>query len=158
MVGGRQLWLGNLALASQLGLNTPEVEGWVAAREQDGNSVVMLMDEEQVLALFAVADTVRPASRDAIAQLHKLGIRTVMLSGDNQQTASAIAAAVGIDEAHGGCCHRTRPTSLPGWARPAWWAWWAMASMTHRHWHAPTSVLPWVQWARIPPSKPRMWH
>ncbi|WP_062787685.1 heavy metal translocating P-type ATPase [Aquitalea pelogenes] len=102
VIAERQLWLGNLALAGQLGRNTPEVEAWVAAREQDGNSVVMLMDEERVLALFAVADTIRPASRDAIAQLHKLGIRTVMLSGDNQQTASAIAAAVGIDQAHGG--------------------------------------------------------
>jgi Zn2+/Cd2+-exporting ATPase len=51
--------------------------------------------------LFAVADTVKETSRAAIANLHALGVRTVMLSGDNSHTAAAIAAAVGIDEARG---------------------------------------------------------
>jgi Cd2+/Zn2+-exporting ATPase len=54
-----------------------------------------------VLALFAVADTVKESSREAIAQLHALGINTVMLSGDNPHTAAAIAAQVGIDRAYG---------------------------------------------------------
>ena len=61
----------------------------------------MLTDSRGVLALFAVADTVKDTSLAAIAELHALGIKTLMLTGDNPHTAEAIAAQVGIDEARG---------------------------------------------------------
>jgi Cd2+/Zn2+-exporting ATPase len=61
----------------------------------------MLIDDQQVLALFAVADTVKESSRAGIAALHQLGVKTVMLTGDNPHTAEAIAQQVGIDQAHG---------------------------------------------------------
>nr|WP_223819669.1 heavy metal translocating P-type ATPase [Cupriavidus cauae] len=64
-----------------------------AANERVGNAGVQ--------ALFSVADTVKQTSRDAIAELHALGVGTMMLSGDNPHTAQAIAAEVGIDEARG---------------------------------------------------------
>ena len=51
--------------------------------------------------MFAVADTVKDSSREAIAELHALGIKTVMLTGDNAHTAKAIGDQVGIDEARG---------------------------------------------------------
>ncbi len=54
-----------------------------------------------MLAIFAVADTLRETSRQAIADLHSLGVKTLMLTGDNTHTAEAIARAVGIDEARG---------------------------------------------------------
>ncbi|WP_158713872.1 HAD-IC family P-type ATPase, partial [Metapseudomonas resinovorans] len=57
--------------------------------------------ETQALALFAVADTVKDTSRAAIGELHALGVKTLMLTGDNPHTAEAIAAQVGIDEAKG---------------------------------------------------------
>lgn len=60
-----------------------------------------MANERQALALFAVADTVKESSRAAIAELHALGIKTIMLTGDNQHTARAIAQQVGIDEARG---------------------------------------------------------
>jgi Cd2+/Zn2+-exporting ATPase len=69
--------------------------------EQQGKTVVLLCDDHQVLALFAVADTVKDSSREAIAQLHALGIKTLMLTGDNPHTAAAIAQQVGIDQAKG---------------------------------------------------------
>ncbi len=70
--------------------------------ERQGKTVVMLMDAElPVLGLFAVADTVKDSSRAAIADLHKLGVQTAMLTGDNPHTAAAIAEQVGIDRAHG---------------------------------------------------------
>jgi Cd2+/Zn2+-exporting ATPase len=61
----------------------------------------MLIDADRVLALFAVADTVKETSRAAVADLHRLGIRTAMLTGDNPHTADAIAQQVGIDDARG---------------------------------------------------------
>ena len=69
--------------------------------ERQGKSVIGLTDGSRVLALAAVADTVKPTSAAAIAELHALGVRTLMLTGDNTPTARAIAAQVGIDEARG---------------------------------------------------------
>ncbi len=62
---------------------------------------MLLADEHRVLALFAVADTVKESSHAAIGELHRLGVKTVMLTGDNQFTADAIAQQVGIDQARG---------------------------------------------------------
>ena len=71
------------------------------AFECQGQTVVFLTDESKVLGYFAMTDTVRETSRGAIVDLHGLGIRTVLLTGDNAFTASAIAQQVGIDEARG---------------------------------------------------------
>ena len=61
----------------------------------------MLASEEQVLAIFAVADTIKESSRTAIAELHALGVASVMLTGDNAATAASIARQAGIDDARG---------------------------------------------------------
>nr|AFR74966.1 CadA [uncultured Xanthomonadaceae bacterium] len=101
VIGGNTYSLGNHRLVEELGRCSPELEARLDALERQGKTVVMLIDDRQVLALFAVADTVKDSSRDAIADLHALGIKTVMLTGDNQHTAEAIAAQVGIDQARG---------------------------------------------------------
>ena len=100
-IDGVHYVLGNHRLIHERGLCSAELENRLAALEREGKTVVLLADEAQVLALFAVADTVKESSREAIAQLHQLGINTVMLSGDNPHTAAAIAAQVGIDRAYG---------------------------------------------------------
>jgi Cd2+/Zn2+-exporting ATPase len=61
----------------------------------------MLATEQQVLAIFAVADTIKESSREAVADLHRLGIVSVMLTGDNVATAASIAKEAGIDDARG---------------------------------------------------------
>ena len=63
--------------------------------------MIVLLDEAGPMALFAVADAVRETSREAVSQLHDIGVRTLMLTGDNPHTAAAIAKQVGIDEALG---------------------------------------------------------
>jgi Cd2+/Zn2+-exporting ATPase len=98
---GKPYLLGNHRLAEERGLCSTALEARLDTLERDGKTVVLLMDHTRVLALAAVADTIKDTSRSAIHALHALGIRTIMLSGDNAHTASAIANAVGIDEARG---------------------------------------------------------
>ncbi len=101
IIDGKRYALGNHRLVEDLGRCSPELEGRFSVLESQGKTVVALIDESRVLALFAVADTVKDSSCDAIADLHRLGIKTVMLTGDNTYTAQAIARQVGIDEARG---------------------------------------------------------
>lgn len=100
-VDGRLYHLGNHRLVEELKLCSPELETRLDTLEMQGKSVVLLLDESGPLALFAVADTVKESSREAIAQLHGLGIKTLMLTGDNPHTAQSIADQVGIDQARG---------------------------------------------------------
>jgi len=100
-INGQAYHLGNHRLVEELGLCSPALEDKLFALEKQGKSVVLLLDSSGPLALFAVADTVKETSREAIRQLHELGVKTLMLTGDNVHTAQAIAAQVGIDEARG---------------------------------------------------------
>ncbi|PKL95408.1 MAG: heavy metal translocating P-type ATPase, partial [Gammaproteobacteria bacterium HGW-Gammaproteobacteria-8] len=101
VVDGKTYWLGNHRLVHELDRCSPALEARLDQLERQGKTVVLLFDEQRVLALFAVADTVKDSSRAAIADLHRLGVKTVMLTGDNPHTAEAIAQEVGIDQARG---------------------------------------------------------
>ncbi|HEV3423889.1 MAG TPA: heavy metal translocating P-type ATPase [Paraburkholderia sp.] len=101
VIDGVSYSLGNHRLVEELGRCSPALEAQLDTHERQGKTVVMLMDAERVLALFAVADTVKDSSRAAIAELHQLGVQTAMLTGDNPHTAEAIAQQVGIDQARG---------------------------------------------------------
>ncbi|MDI1300957.1 MAG: heavy metal translocating P-type ATPase [bacterium] len=100
-INGEVYHLGNHRMLEELGQCTPELEQRIAALEIKGKTVVMLVGAKGVHALFAVADTIKDSSRKAIAELHALGINTMMLTGDNPHTAQAIAAQAGIDRAQG---------------------------------------------------------
>ncbi|KWC38979.1 hypothetical protein WL51_12305 [Burkholderia ubonensis] len=100
-IDGARYWLGNHRLVEELARCSPSLEAQLGALEREGKSVVMLIDETRVLGVFAVADTIKDTSRAAIAELHALGIRTAMLTGDNPHTAQAIARQAGIDDARG---------------------------------------------------------
>jgi len=100
-INGQTYYLGNHRLVEDLNLCSPELEEKLLALEEQGKSVVLLLDQSGPMALFAVADTVKESSREAIEQLHELGIKTLMLTGDNVHTARVIAAQVGIDQAQG---------------------------------------------------------
>ena len=100
-VQGRVYHLGNHRLVHEAGYCSPQLETQLEALESQGKTVVLLFDASGPLALFAVADTVKDSSREAISQLHALGVKTMMLTGDNPHTAKAIAAQVGIDQAQG---------------------------------------------------------
>ncbi|MDR2947529.1 MAG: heavy metal translocating P-type ATPase, partial [Candidatus Adiutrix sp.] len=96
-VGGEDVHLGNRRLMHSRGVCSPELEKCLDGYEARGHSVVGLMDGGGVLALFAVADGLKANSREAVADLKALGIKTVMLSGDNGSVARQAAAASGVD-------------------------------------------------------------
>ena len=95
-------YLVNRRMVDELNLCSPALEARLSELETQGKSVVLLASSKLVLAVFAVADTVKEASRQAVSELHALGVQTVMLTGDNSHTAETIAAQVGTSRAHGG--------------------------------------------------------
>ncbi|MEN9395847.1 MAG: hypothetical protein RLZ81_377 [Pseudomonadota bacterium] len=100
-VDGRSLVLGNHRLVHDGGQCSPELEATLARHEQSGRTITLLADQTQVLAWFAVADTIKETSKQAIEELKSLGVKSVMLTGDNTATALTIAGQAGIDDARG---------------------------------------------------------
>ncbi len=91
-------YVGNHQLAEDNEVCSLGVEQELKRLEEEGKTTVILSSSTQVLAIFAVADTLRVTSQKAIEALHQQGIKTAMLTGDNAITARAIAKLVGIDE------------------------------------------------------------
>lgn len=100
-IAGTVYVLGNHRLIEERGQCSPALEATLRTHEEAGRTVSLLASDAGPVALFAVADTIKPSSRDAVASLKALGITPVMLTGDNQATATAIAHEAGIDEARG---------------------------------------------------------
>ena len=100
-IGNQWYYLGNHRLVEELGICNGATEAALNKLEAEGKTAVIISNETTPLAVIAVADTVRESSRQAIVELHALGIRTLMLTGDNDLTAKAIAKSVGIDDARG---------------------------------------------------------
>ena len=98
---GQTLTLGNHRLIEDRGLCSAQIEARLAVHEAQGRSVTLLASQVQVLAIFAVADTIKESSREALAELHALGVSSAMLTGDNTATARTIAKQAGIDDARG---------------------------------------------------------
>ncbi len=100
-ISGATIVLGNHRLIEERGQCSPALEAALRVHEAAGRTVSVLAADAGPIALFAVADTLKASSRAAVAELKALGIVPVMLSGDNQATASAIAHQAGIDQARG---------------------------------------------------------
>ncbi|CCD08917.1 zinc, cobalt and lead efflux system [Legionella pneumophila subsp. pneumophila] len=98
LVQNELFYVGNHQLAEDNNVCGPEVEEELKRLEEEGKTTVILSNDTTVLALFAVADTLRQSSQWAVSKLHEQGIKTAMLTGDNAVTAHAIARQVGIDE------------------------------------------------------------
>ena len=102
-VGERALILGNARLMEQHGIATGALLDAARKHEQAGDTVswlAQLTPQPQLLGLLAFGDTVKEESAEAVRRLHALGVKTVMLTGDNQGSAEHIAGALGIDAVH----------------------------------------------------------
>ena len=99
LVKGKRLFLGNLGLVKDRGLSLSGLEEEANILWEQGKTVMFLGLDGQVVGAIAVADTLKPNAKEAVRALHKMGIEVVMITGDNQRTAEAIAREVGIDRA-----------------------------------------------------------
>ncbi len=96
---GRQFWLGSHRYLEERGQETEEVHQRLEAMSGAGRTVAVVGNEEHVCGLIALADKVRPQARQTIQELRLAGVEhLIMLTGDNQPTAQAIARAIGVDE------------------------------------------------------------
>ena len=95
-VADKDIIIGNETWMSENKI-TIQGKAWAEERSTQGKTVLWVADDQEVLGLFAVADVVKESSFEAIAALKKMGIKVAMITGDNQKTADAIAAQVGID-------------------------------------------------------------
>jgi Zn2+/Cd2+-exporting ATPase len=101
VVDGQPYRVGSFRLLQEAHLATPPLTEQVETLEGQGKTVVFLLDQGSVLGLIAVADQVRESSVEAVRQLRELGIEPMMLTGDNQKTAQAIAGLLGIETVSG---------------------------------------------------------
>ncbi len=98
IISGEKWFLGNSRMAEALNLRSEKAAEKIVSLEKEGKTVVAIMGQNGIQGLFAVADTVKESSLEAVRELKKLGVKTIMLTGDNEHTAQAIARQVGIDE------------------------------------------------------------
>lgn len=100
LVEGKIVAIGGPRLLSEVNVTVPpEVEKLTATWGSDGKTVLYAVAQGRLLGAFALEDEIRPESRDAITELHRLGIRVAMITGDSKTVADSVARRIGIDEA-----------------------------------------------------------
>ncbi|MCX5853632.1 MAG: heavy metal translocating P-type ATPase, partial [Deltaproteobacteria bacterium] len=97
-VRGRSCVVGSPRCHLEQGISLGEAEEAVARLENEGKTVVLVSADGRLTGLVAIADTVRPGAVEALQRLSRAGVRTVMLTGDNERSARAIAHQVGVNE------------------------------------------------------------
>ncbi len=97
LVGKQQVFFGNRRLMDREKVSYKEVTEQISKLESEGKTVMMLTVEGKLAGLVAVADTIKDTAKEGVEALKKKGIEVVMITGDNQRTANAIAKKLGID-------------------------------------------------------------
>jgi Cu+-exporting ATPase len=95
-VNGRRVEIGNPTYMKQLGIDTSATTTEFERLQEEAKTVVFLIVDGQLTALIAMADTLKPFAKEAIAELQKMGKEIIMITGDNAKTGKAIARIVGI--------------------------------------------------------------
>lgn len=96
-INGKQILVGNRLFLKEAGINVAPLENELKHLEDEGKTAVLVASGRKLAGVCAVADTLKEDSVQAIKELHKMGLKTVMITGDNPRTANAIARQVGID-------------------------------------------------------------
>lgn len=98
IVDGREVALGNARLMADMGLESQRLAEKANARRDEGETVMFVVVDGLIAGLVSVADPIKETTLDALDALHQLGFRIIMATGDNERTAKAIGARLGIDE------------------------------------------------------------
>ena len=101
-VDGRVALLGNARLMESANIDIAPLAESAEQRRKNGETVMLLASDGELAGFVSVADPIKPGAADAIANLHALGLKIVMATGDNATTAKAVASQLGIDEVRAG--------------------------------------------------------
>lgn len=105
---GQQLLIGNLKLMQKYNIDVTEAEPDFQRLAEAGKTTSFIAYANKVIGLIALADVLKESAKEAIARLHKLGLKTFMITGDNKKVASVVGKEVGIDEVIAKSCLRIR--------------------------------------------------
>ncbi|QSX05161.1 heavy metal translocating P-type ATPase [Sedimentibacter sp. zth1] len=97
-INNQTFFIGNMKLVEQTGIKTGEFDSISRGLSQEGRTPMAVCDEKEILGIIAVADVIKPTSKQAILELKNMGINVVMLTGDNKLTANAIAKQIDVNE------------------------------------------------------------
>jgi len=97
-IDGRTVRVGKPKWFAEIGIDITAGEDKINQLQSEGKTVMVLVRGNKLSGLISVSDTIKPESKEAIAELHKQGLKVVMLTGDNLQTAQTIASQVNIDQ------------------------------------------------------------
>jgi Cu+-exporting ATPase len=102
-IGGREIVVGQLKFLQARGiLDLENVETKATTLQAEGQSVMFVAINRKAVGILAVSDPIKTSTPEAIAQLHKLGLKIIMLTGDNERTANAVAKKLGLDQVEAG--------------------------------------------------------
>src|SRR6202166_2816637 len=99
LVGGEKIAIGGPRLLTEAKVTAPpEIKKLATTWASDGKTVLYAVAQDRLLGAFAVEDEIRPESSEAVAELHRLGVRVAMITGDSKAVADSVARRIGIDE------------------------------------------------------------
>ncbi len=97
-VGKQSVSLGNAAMMDELGIDVSPLKGEADALRDQGHTAMFVALDGELGGMIAVADPIKPTTQEAIIKLHEAGLTIIMATGDNERTARAVAAKLGIDD------------------------------------------------------------
>lgn len=142
MVQGKQLLVGTRRLMEKYNIDAKAAYHSMSRLEEAGKTAMLVAIDGQYAGMVAVADTIKETSKAAVSRLKEMGIQVIMITGDNERTAKAIAAQVGIDHVRAevlpeGKAEEVKKLQSQGKK----WPWLAMVSTMHRLWQL--QILVW---------------
>ncbi len=101
-IAGREVVIGNPKFLAERGVDTKPVADRIAALENQGGTVIVVARDATVLGILSLGDALKADARETVAALHRAGIETIMVTGDNERAAQSVARDLGIDAVHAG--------------------------------------------------------
>ncbi len=151
-VDDKSVLIGKRLLLADKGVqNLAQLDDRADELQQQGRTVMFVAIDQQFAGIVAVADPIKESTPEAVKTLHDLGLRIIMLTGDNEKTAKVVADKLGIDEFHAGVRRKTKTNESNRYERKVVrWRWRATALTMPRPWPQPMSGL---QWGLEPTSR-----